>query len=229
MRQLSRAVRIGLVLVASLVLAPSIARAQATIAGVVKDASGAVLPGVTVEAASPALIEKARSVVTDDTGQYRIVDLRPGAYSVTFSLTGFSAVTRQGIELTGSFTATVPVELKVGSIQETVTVSGESPIVDIQGVQRQRVLTKDVIDAIPSGRTHFNAVALLPGINSSNQDVGGTNSLTLGGNTMMTVHGGRTNDMRVTIDGLSTANAETSGNSSNFLPNVGSTQEVTVD
>ena len=104
--------------------------AQASITGVVKDTSGAVLPGVTVEASSPALIEKSRSVVTDGTGQYRIVDLRPGTYTVTFTLAGFATVKREGLELTGSFTAGVSPEMKVGAVAETVTVSGESPIVD---------------------------------------------------------------------------------------------------
>ena len=110
-----------------------------------------------------------------------------------------------------------------------MTVTGQSPLVDVQSVQRQRVIGKDVIDAIPTGRTQFNTVALLPGITASVQDVGGTSSLNLGGNAMLTTHGGRNNDMRVMIDGLSTANAETSGNSSNFLPNMGSTQEISVD
>ena len=108
-------------------LFPAIAYAQGSVTGVVKDSSGAVLPGVTVEASSPALIEKVRSVVTDGTGQYRIVDLRPGTYSVTFTLTGFSTVRREGIELTGSFVATVNADLKVGSLAETITVTGETP------------------------------------------------------------------------------------------------------
>src|SRR5262245_59157914 len=104
------------------------------IAGVVKDATGAVLPGVTVEAASPALIEKSRSVVTDAQGNYKIVDLRPGTYSVTFTLVGFGTVKREGIELTTGFTATANAEMKVGGLQETVTVTGASPVVDIQNV-----------------------------------------------------------------------------------------------
>src|SRR5262245_5432180 len=98
-----------------LLVCPAAAFAQASIVGLVKDASGAVLPGVTVEAASPALIEKVRSVVTDGTGQYRIETLRPGTYSVTFTLPGFSTVKREGIELTGSFVATVNADLRVGS------------------------------------------------------------------------------------------------------------------
>src|SRR3954462_9072229 len=125
-----------LVVVLSLLCLPSLALAQGSITGVVKDASGAVLPGVAVEAASPALIEKVRTAITDSSGQYRIVDLRPGTYSVAFSLPGFSSVKRQGIELTGAFVATVNIELKVGSIEETVTVTGEAPVVDVQSVRR---------------------------------------------------------------------------------------------
>ncbi len=119
---------------------PSVVYAQASIAGVVKDASGAVLPGVTVEAASPVLIEKVRSAVTDGSGQYRIVDLRPGTYAVTFSLTGFSSVKREGVELTGTFVATINADLKVGALEETITVNAESPIVDVQSVRRQTTL-----------------------------------------------------------------------------------------
>src|SRR5262245_28887600 len=113
-------------------LLPGLAFAQATLTGVVKDPSGATLPGVTVEASSPALIEKVRVAVTDGTGQYRIEDLRPGTYALTFTLQGFSVVRREGIELTGSFTATVDADLKVGQVAETVTVSGETPVVDVQ-------------------------------------------------------------------------------------------------
>ena len=123
--------RLVFVLVSTaLLLLPAMAYAQASIAGVVRDGSGAVMPGVTVEAASPALIEKLRSVVTDGSGQFRIVDLRPGTYSVAFTLQGFTTVKREGIELAGSFNATVNVELRVGEVTETVTVTGESPIVD---------------------------------------------------------------------------------------------------
>src|SRR5947207_12379151 len=131
LNQIQRSSGALLVVMVSLLL-PSTAHAQAAITGVVKDASGAVLPGVTVEASSPVLIEKVRSVVSDDTGQYRIVDLRPGTYEVRFSLTGFNAYKREGIELSGAFVATVNADLKVGAITETVTVTGETPIVDVQ-------------------------------------------------------------------------------------------------
>src|ERR1044071_1241227 len=143
-----------LLIVAMCVALPALANAQASIAGVVRDPSGGVLPGVTVEAASDALIEKVRSVTTDGTGQYRIVDLRPGTYTVTFSLAGFSTVRRDGIELSGSLTATVPAEMRVGAVEETITVSGETPIVDVQSVRRQTTVDSDVLTSIPSARAY---------------------------------------------------------------------------
>src|SRR5678815_1417748 len=124
-------------------LLPSAVFAQATLTGTVKDDSGAVLPGVTVEASSPALIEKTRSAVTDDTGQYRIIDLRPGAYTVTFSLLGFITVKRDSIELSGTQTISIPIEMKVGGIEETITVSGDTPVVDVQSAQRELVMKND--------------------------------------------------------------------------------------
>jgi hypothetical protein len=155
-----RSVRCTFVVVGLLML-PVAAAAQnlASIAGVVRDASGAVLPGVTVEAASPALVEKQRVVVTDDTGQYRIEALRPGPYTVTFTLTGFSTVRRDGIELTGSFTANISVQLSVGSLEETITVTGTSPVVDVQNTVQQRVVDRAVLDNVPAGREVMNIAA----------------------------------------------------------------------
>src|SRR5262247_123070 len=134
-----------LTLLAWIVLIPTLVSAQAVIAGTVRDSSGAVLPGVTVEATSPVLIEKFRAAVTDGTGQYRVEDLRPGTYSVTFTLPGFNTFKREGVELTGSFTATINAELNVGAVTETVTVSGESPIVDVQSARRELSLNSDVL------------------------------------------------------------------------------------
>ena len=157
-----RKLEVGLGALLLLVLVPAMAFAQATITGVVKDASGAVLPGVTVEASSPALIEKTRSAVTDGTGTYRIVDLRPGAYSVSFTLTGFSTVKREGIELTGSFTATINADMKVGALEETITVTGETPIVDTQSVRRQVTVSNDVISSMPAARSYAGVMMLIP-------------------------------------------------------------------
>jgi hypothetical protein len=188
-----------LVIVLVSLLLPAGAYAQAVITGVVRDASGAVLPGATVEAASPALIEKVRSVSTDATGQYRIVDLRPGTYSVTFSLPGFSTVKREGIELSGSFVATVNGDLRVGALEETVTVTGESPIVDVQSARTQQIIDRDVLAAIPSSRNVVGIQAIVPGMATSG-DAGGINGTMQGG--ASAIHGGRTNDSRIYADGI---------------------------
>ena len=210
--------------VVCLVLLPAAAYAQASIAGVARDSSGAVLPGVTVEAASPALIEKVRSVTTDGTGQFKIVDLRPGTYSVTFTLPGFNTFKRDGIELAGTFTATVNADMRVGALEETVTVTGEASVVDVQSVTQQVTLGKDVLDAIPAGRNQHNFANLIPGMNGP-LDYGGTNNLNL--NTI-TVHGSRADDQRVMVDGMSISATSGNGQLSNFIPDMTSTQEVAV-
>jgi len=168
----------ALVLIFSL---PALARAQdassGTIAGVVRDQAGAVLPGVTVEASSPALIERTRSTVSDGEGRYRLVDLRSGAYTVTFSLQGFKTVRREGIELTTGFVATVNADLGVGAIAETITVTGEAPVVDVQGMTQQQVFSRDTVKALPIGKNAGIYAALIPGaapLNPTQQDVGGT-------------------------------------------------------
>jgi carboxypeptidase family protein/TonB-dependent receptor-like protein len=199
------------------------------IAGVVKDASGAVIPGATVEASSPSLIEKVRTAVTDDQGQYKITGLRPGLYSVTFSLTGFSTVKREGVELTAAFTATVNAELRLGSLEETITVSGRSPIVDVQNTIQQRAITADVIEAIPSGRTFQSLAQLIPGISRSDgQDVGG-----LSGDRFSTlaIHGSHSGDMPLILDGMRYNNMNGSGGGglTNFMINTGSVQEMSVE
>jgi hypothetical protein len=204
---------------------PAAVYAQASVTGTVKDASGAVLPGVTVEAASPALIEKVRTGVTDGTGQYRIEDLRPGTYSVTFTLTGFSTVKREGIELTGSFTATVNTELTIGSLQETIVVTGETPIVDVQSATRQSVVSKETIAALPTSGGYSSLLALTPGILGGTQDVAtGPCACTF------SAHGAilssRANsEGRTMLDGLLIAVPQAA--SSNYLSDTRSAQEVT--
>src|SRR5712691_1031624 len=144
------------IVLAGLLLIPRGTWAQSVsaggIAGVVRDATGAVLPGVTVEAASPALIEKVRTAMTDGEGQYKIQELRPGTYTVTFTLSDFTTIKREGIELTAGFTATVNADMRVGALAETITVSGASPVVDTQNVRTQNVLSRDVLDSLPSNR-----------------------------------------------------------------------------
>ena len=172
-----RRVAKALFVIAGVVLLPAVASAQASVTGVVQDTSGAVLPGVTVEAASPVLIEKVRSSITDANGRYQIVDLRPGTYTVTFALTGFATVVREGVELIGSSVVTIGVEMRVGGVQETITVTGESPIVDVQSTTRQASMTQEIVSAIPSSRTPFTVGVLIPGVRKgafTGQDVGGS-------------------------------------------------------
>jgi hypothetical protein len=184
-----------------LVVVPTAAFAQAVIAGTVKDPSGGVLPGVVVEATSPALIEKVRAAVTDGTGQYRIEDLRPGAYIVTFTLQGFSTFRREGVELSGSFTATINADLKVGALAETITVTGETPVVDVQSARREVTLNSDVIKSIPTVRSYNALVIVVPGVVTNlNDTVTGTAT------TQFPIHGGRNNEGRMTIDGLNIGN-----------------------
>jgi hypothetical protein len=208
-----------------LLLLPAAAYAQAAITGVVKDASGGVLPGVTVEAASPALIEKVRSVVSDDTGQYRIVDLRPGTYSVTFTLPGFSTVKRDGIELSGAFVATVNGDLKVGALEETITVTGETPIVDVQSARVQTTVSKEILAAIPTSRNAGAVTSLIPGM-SGNGDNGNSGGSIGGG--VGSIHGGRGNDSRTYSDGINTGWAGGSAGGGNMAGNTVSAQEVVV-
>src|SRR6266542_6238195 len=189
----------------------SAARAQQTsaIAGVVRDTSGAVLPGVTVEAASPVLIEKVRTVVTDSGGRYNIVDLRPGTYTVTFSLPGFNTLKRDGIAISVGFTATVNADMQVGSLAETITVTGETPLVDVQNARQQKVLSDDVLLALPTGQTNIvNVIALTPGF-TGNATVGGSTGAYHGQQTEGTYHGKR--GTHLNFDGMRIDNYAGSG------------------
>jgi hypothetical protein len=199
-----------------MVVLPSAAFAQVlgTVAGNVKDGSGAVLPGVTVEVASPALIEKVRSATTDGSGQYRIINLPPGTYSVTFSLTGFSSVKREGVEVSPSFTSNIDAELKVGAVQETITVTGESPIVDIQSSAMTRAMTAEAFKELPSGGSWIQMAALVPAVRAGNTDVGGV----LGDQTgaQVDAHGSRPGDGVSMIDGLRIGNMYIDSNLTNM-------------
>jgi hypothetical protein len=210
---------VGIIALASL---PSYAAAQTAttgaIGGVAKDTSGAVLPGVTVEASSPALIEKTRTVVTDADGNYKIVDLPVGTYAVTFSLTGFSTVKREGIVLTSGFTANVSGDLKVGSIAETITVTGSTPVVDVQNAKTQQVLSRDLLDASPSAlQNTYSFAAMTVGLNvtgSTGHDVGGSVG-EVGG--APGYHGISGTDSKYKIDGM---------DYNNFSGNGGGSQRV---
>jgi hypothetical protein len=201
------------------------AHAQSAIAGVVKDASGAVLPGVTVAVASPALIEKTRSAVTDSSGQYKITDLRPGLYSVTFQLEGFATVARAGVELPATFTATISTEMKVGALQETVTVSGESPIVDVQTVTQQSVMNRQVLDTLPTGRNMFAQAALVAGVTTNRPDIGGSEGMQ---SINIQVHGSNADDIAYQVDGMSVNSDNNNGGTNGLYPNDGMIQELSI-
>lgn len=157
------------------------------------------MPGVTVEASSPALIEKSKTVVTDSEGAYKIVDLRPGTYTVTFTLEGFNTFKRENLDLPGNFTATVNGEMKVGSLQESVTVSGSAPVVDLQSAATAQILPRAVLDAIPTGRSIWATGQLVPGVSISAPDVGGSRGMQ---QVYMAVHGSETRDNADLVDGL---------------------------
>jgi hypothetical protein len=180
-------------------LAPASVWAQSAISGIVRDTSGAVMPGVTVEASSPVLIEKVRTVTSDGEGRYSIVDLRPGTYTVVFTLAGFNAFRREGIELPTNFTMTINAELRVGALEESVTVTGASPAVDVQSTQRTHVLNRDLLDSLPTGRNYSGLAALMPGVRMSNTDVGGNQQME---QIYMRVHGSRQTDTTVQVDGM---------------------------
>jgi hypothetical protein len=204
---------------AAVLLLPRTSHAQVAIAGVVKDTTGAVMPGVTVEASSPALIEKTRSVVTDTAGQYKIVDLSPGTYDVSFTLPGFKTVRRTGIVLEGSFTAQVSPELQAGAVEEAVTVTGETPAVDVINTTRSFVANREILDTIPT--TDRNTVAralLIPGTTVTPFVLGQYN---------LTSHGSSTSDFTIAIDGLRVNNLCGSGQYSGFYMNDASVQELT--
>ncbi|HEX5109146.1 MAG TPA: TonB-dependent receptor [Vicinamibacterales bacterium] len=206
------------------VLVPSAAFAQGVLTGVVKDASGAVLPGVTVEASSPDLIERVRTAVTDSGGQYRIVDLRAGSYTVSFTLQGFTTVRREGIAIEGTFTATVNVDLRVGTVAESVTVSGETPIVDVQSVKRQTVIDNEMITAIPAARSYAGLMTLMPG--TVTQGGAASDTQVVPGMVVFGGAGGRSNEGRLQVDGLSVGSAFNGAGVSAYIADVGNAQEV---
>jgi hypothetical protein len=200
--------------------------AQSSIGGVVRDTSGAVLPGVTVEASSDVLIEKLRVATTDGSGVYRIVDLRPGTYAITFTLPGFSTYRRDGLALAAEFNATVNAELRVGSLEETITVTGESPIVDVQSAKRQQTLDSDTIQAIPTARGYAGLAVLIPNMVQSG---GGAPNVQLSpGMIVFGGRGGRGNEGRAQVDGINTGAATNGGGVSGYRQDVENAQEVAI-
>jgi hypothetical protein len=219
MRGLSRSAAIA---VFTLLCAAN-AFAQGTLTGTVRDVSGGVLPGVTVEASSPAIQGGVRTVVTDAAGVYRIIELSPGVYTLTFSLSGFGSVKRSGVTLAGTQVLTIPIELKVGDLQETITVTGETPVVDVQSVRRETVLDAEVIQTVPGARTVGNLLNATPGLTVDNNGLNPTPTMTF-----FSARGGQTNEGRMTVNGLTVAAAFNGGGVSSYILDTVNSDEVSV-
>src|SRR5688572_13585471 len=211
-----------LLAVAVALVMPAPASAQ-SIAGIVRDASGAVLPGVTVEAASPALIEKVRTAVSDGAGQYRVENLTPGTYKISYTLPGFVTVERADVQVTSGVTLTINADMRVGGLQETITVTGETPVVDLQNSTRvQRVLTDEVLAVLPASRGYGNLLATTSGVQANGIQNGGINPTMV----FFTSRGGRSNEGTVQIDGMNVGSAFNGGGVSGYGYDTANAQEV---
>jgi hypothetical protein len=211
-----------LALLVCLIGVPVTAFAQATIAGAVTDPSGSAIQGVAVDASSPSLIEKTRQAVTDEDGRYRIEDLRPGSYTVTFSRMAWRTAVRTGVELMGSSTVTVDASLAVGLVEETVTVVGDLPTVDVHTANREATLSQEVVTSIPTVRSYNALLVVVPGVVSSVTD-----TVTGTATTSFPIHGGRANEGRLMLDGLNVGGAPTANSPTSYVIDVGTAQEVT--
>src|SRR3989442_2751034 len=209
--------------VAVCLVAPTAAWAQASLAGAVKDTSGGVLPGVGVEAASPALIEKVRTAGTDGSGRYRIEDLRPGTYTLTVALPGFVTLKHHRVILSGSAVTTVDAELRVGGVSETVNVTGESPVVDVVSTKRELTLDNETIRSLPSVRSYSYLLTIVPGLQTNNNNVNTGPVFAI-----FPIHGGRGVESRLTVDGLNISNPPGGNQPPNFVADVGNSAEVTM-
>jgi hypothetical protein len=210
----------------TLLVLPSLAAAQGalargTLTGTVRDAQGAVLPGVTVEAASPALIEKVRTAVTDSAGVYRIVNLDPGVYTLSFTLEGFRQVRREGIELIGSATLTIPIDMSIGSIQETITVTGDGPVVDVQSTRRESVVDGDVIHALPGTRSTGSLITMIPGLETFGAALNPSPGLVF-----FSARGGPVSEGRFNVNGMPVTNAFAGGGGSSLIYDTVNVDEI---
>ena len=223
-----RIVRVAAVCAVALLL-PVVVWAQATVAGVVKDASGAVLPGVTVEASSPALIEKTRTATSDGTGQYRITQLPPGTYTLTFALSGFTTVRRDSVPVSGSGVIPVNIDMRVGGLEETLTVTGEAPLVDTQSTRRETVIKADTLSTLPATRGYGSVIATVPALNIGGvAGAGATTAPTTPDMMFFTAHGGDSGEGRILQNGLTLAAPFGGGGTSTLTYDTANAEEMQV-
>ena len=218
MRETARYLKI----LALVLLLPVPAFAQAVLTGTVRDSSGAVLPGVTVEASSPALIEKVRTAVTDDSGQFRIIDLRSGTYTLSATLPGFITVRREGIQLSGSQVLTFPIDMRVGGLQESITVTGETPVVDVQSARREVVIDRDMVQTIPSTRSVGGLLNATAGLTVDGNGIALSPTMTF-----FSANGGANNEGRMAVNGM-TVGAARSGGVSSYVYDAVGVEEVSI-
>ncbi len=205
-------------------VSPMLAQNLGAIAGVVRDQTGAVVPDVTVEASSPSLIEGRRTTTTGGNGEYRIVDLRPGEYIVTFTREGFRTVKREGITLGASFTVTVNGDLQVGATAQAMTVSDAPPLVDVQNSLTEKAMDRRTLDTIPTGRDPFAVGQIIPGVSTQTPDVGGTQGMQ---QPTLQVHGSNGNDNVFVVDGMQIQHTGFSGNQTGFYYNDSLMESIT--
>jgi hypothetical protein len=213
----------ALVIAISIIAIPTAALAQAAITGTVLDSSGAAVADVVVEASSPELIEKIRTTMTDESGRYRIENLRPGIYSVRFARAGLAEVEHDGIELTGSFTATVDATLQIGPLSDSITVTAETSPLDVHGAKRELTLSEEIVRSIPTARSYNALLVLIPGILTNTSDV-----VTGTATTSFPIHGGRASEGRLLLDGLNVGSPPSGNSATSYSVDVGQAQEITV-
>ena len=193
----------------------STASAQSTIAGVAKDSSGAVMSGVKVEAASEALIERSRTVTTNSEGRYSIVDVRPGTYTVTFTIEGFTPVKEQ-VEVPANVTVPVDADLKPGSVGQTVEVQALVATVDVENVAHPEVLTRADMDALPTARNMQSIGSYVPSVHLNTPDVAGSMQVQ---QTYMAAHGMHSKNDTYLLDGMLINTTQTDGQIQTYVDN----------
>lgn len=198
---------------------------SSSIVGTVRDETGGVIPGVTVEVSSPALIEGTRTAITDQSGEYRVNDLRPGNYSITLSLEGFQTIRLRDVNIRAAFTATINEVMKPKAVEESVTVTGQSPLVDLRSAGTEKAMNNELIEGVPTARGIFALAEMMPAMAVNKPDVGGSQTHQL---QSISVHGSSTQDVTWNVDGLNITASNSSGGLTATYFNQGLQEDVSI-